>query len=585
MKFHICLLLVCFLPVAGWAQPYSVNWFKVAGGGGTSTGDVYIVSGTFGQAHAGGPMQGGGFSFNGGFWSYLSMQRASLSGTAPTITSQPHGIFITNGAGASLSAQLSGTSPIFYQWQKNGVNLIDGGTISGSTSPSLQFSGISQNDAGNYTLIAVSAFGSVTSSVATVLSQNVIITGQPNPASTNITIGNNISYSVSATGLPPLRYQWQRGCSPPYTIISNATNATFAISSAQLSDSDCYSVVVSNSVNVITSSVATLVVKLPNDDFANRTDLGYFDPFVTNTFSGTTLGATSEPNEPYIYYSCGDSVWFTWTAPNLGPEVSLTGANLLLLSGRGAGSFGIFTGSTLANLNSVYLNSPGIVGFSFPISAGTTYQIRVDEDSYDCNYAGGFTIGLSYGTGPGGGVVDLDPGAQGFSTFVGLSSVSIIGPTNMYSSDSRAYGVLAQYQSISGTYYITNYSTVWRTVAPSIISNGVFTAQSVTTNTPVTISADYFYSGLIHTTNITVIISNLPPPKLTVASLNPALKNFAFTLSGVAGRTNLIQMATNLAPPVAWSNVATNVFDTNGPLNFTNSTTNFQRLFYRAKQF
>src|ERR1022692_3885952 len=68
-------LLVCFfmlhasfcLPVL--ALTYSVSWFKVAGGGGTSTGSVYTVTGTFGQADADGPMQGGGYSVAGGFWS------------------------------------------------------------------------------------------------------------------------------------------------------------------------------------------------------------------------------------------------------------------------------------------------------------------------------------------------------------------------------------------------------------------------------------------------------------------------------------------------------------------------------------
>lgn len=51
-----------------WAQNYSVDWFKVAGGGGTSTGGGYSLSGTSGQPAAG-KLSGGNYSLESGFWS------------------------------------------------------------------------------------------------------------------------------------------------------------------------------------------------------------------------------------------------------------------------------------------------------------------------------------------------------------------------------------------------------------------------------------------------------------------------------------------------------------------------------------
>jgi hypothetical protein len=54
------------------AQTYSIDWYKIAGGGGTSTGAQYSVSGTIGQHDAGGPMTGGNFSLVGGFWSLVA---------------------------------------------------------------------------------------------------------------------------------------------------------------------------------------------------------------------------------------------------------------------------------------------------------------------------------------------------------------------------------------------------------------------------------------------------------------------------------------------------------------------------------
>jgi hypothetical protein len=56
------------------AQPYSVNWHKVSGGGGTSSNGQYAVSGTIGQHDAGGPMTGGNYSVTGGFWALYAVQ-------------------------------------------------------------------------------------------------------------------------------------------------------------------------------------------------------------------------------------------------------------------------------------------------------------------------------------------------------------------------------------------------------------------------------------------------------------------------------------------------------------------------------
>src|SRR5438045_1762891 len=69
--FSAPLLLLAFC-VHG--QPYSVDWFKVAGGGGASTNNQYSLSGTIGQHDAARPMTGGSYSVTGGFWSLLAVQ-------------------------------------------------------------------------------------------------------------------------------------------------------------------------------------------------------------------------------------------------------------------------------------------------------------------------------------------------------------------------------------------------------------------------------------------------------------------------------------------------------------------------------
>ena len=70
----LILLLGLLLPAFSHAQSYSIDWYKIAGGGGTSTGGVYSVSGTIGQHDAGGPMTGGNYSLTGGFWVLYAVQ-------------------------------------------------------------------------------------------------------------------------------------------------------------------------------------------------------------------------------------------------------------------------------------------------------------------------------------------------------------------------------------------------------------------------------------------------------------------------------------------------------------------------------
>jgi hypothetical protein len=70
------------IPSLGITQSYSIDWYKVAGGGGTSTGGTYQVSGTIGQPDASGAMTGGNYSLTGGFWALYAVQTPG----APTLT-------------------------------------------------------------------------------------------------------------------------------------------------------------------------------------------------------------------------------------------------------------------------------------------------------------------------------------------------------------------------------------------------------------------------------------------------------------------------------------------------------------------
>ena len=70
--FLLTAALCFFASVAARAQTYSIDWFTIDGGGGTSTGGVYSVSGTIGQPDAGPTLSGGNYTVDGGFWGLIA---------------------------------------------------------------------------------------------------------------------------------------------------------------------------------------------------------------------------------------------------------------------------------------------------------------------------------------------------------------------------------------------------------------------------------------------------------------------------------------------------------------------------------
>jgi len=105
------IILGTFLALISFAvsAQYSIDWFKVAGGGGTSTGGVYSVSGTIGQHDAGAPLTGGNYSLSGGFWALINVVQTP---GAPTL-------FISRGGNS-----------VTVSWQNvSGWNLIQSGNL------------------------------------------------------------------------------------------------------------------------------------------------------------------------------------------------------------------------------------------------------------------------------------------------------------------------------------------------------------------------------------------------------------------------------------------------------------------------
>lgn len=171
---------------------------------------------------------------------------------APSIVSQPTAISAADGAPAYFAVVASGTRPLRYQWQRNGVD------IPGAVYDFFFLPAVSAGDAGSYRVIVTNALGSATSTGATL---TVMAPTAPQittqPADTSASAGDSATFAVIASGSPAPSYQWRRNGSP----IAGATGAVYTTPVLTAADNGAtYSVVVTNSQGSATSREATLTV-------------------------------------------------------------------------------------------------------------------------------------------------------------------------------------------------------------------------------------------------------------------------------------------------------------------------------------
>jgi hypothetical protein len=114
--------------ISASAQQYSVSWSKISGGGGTSVGGNYSVSGTIGQPDASGAMTGGNYSVTGGFWSLIQVVQTP---GAPTLYISQSGNTVTvywqNVSGWNLVQSGNLTTPI-ASWPSSSSPTLTNGT-------------------------------------------------------------------------------------------------------------------------------------------------------------------------------------------------------------------------------------------------------------------------------------------------------------------------------------------------------------------------------------------------------------------------------------------------------------------------
>ncbi|POY34647.1 hypothetical protein C3K47_19215, partial [Solitalea longa] len=187
--------------------------------------------------------------------------------SAPAITAQPSNSSACLGGSTTFS--VTATNATGYQWQVNMgsgfVSVISGGAYTGVSTPTLTIQPSTFLDGAIYRCIVSGACSSATSNSATLTigSAPAIVSS---PANQTVNVGDNTSFSVSATG--PTGYQWQVDQGSGFSNVSDgapysgSSTATLNITGASGTlNGYSYRCVVSGSCSpVATSNSATLTV-------------------------------------------------------------------------------------------------------------------------------------------------------------------------------------------------------------------------------------------------------------------------------------------------------------------------------------
>ncbi len=180
--------------------------------------------------------------------------------STPVINVQP--IARTNNATttATFDVVASGLFAL-YQWRSNGVDLVDGGNVSGATTATLTLSNVLKADEAVYSVRVTNNAGFADSDGTSTLTViDPVITGQP--ASQAVSAGTNVTFNVTAVGTAPITYQWKKNGSnlSDDAKYSGTTTSSLTVSGIVTGDAGNYTVSITNSAGSADSSTAALTV-------------------------------------------------------------------------------------------------------------------------------------------------------------------------------------------------------------------------------------------------------------------------------------------------------------------------------------
>lgn len=195
----------------------------------------------------------------------------SALNSVPVIVSGPADITVAEGQAATFRVFAVGKSPLSYQWY------LEGQAITNATGSSYTVASAGTTNRGAYEVTITNSYGSTTSAQAFILLTPSIIS---QPTNVVASLGSNAVFRVTATGDPPLSYQWSYNG----TNINGATDSVLTLTQVQTTNIGTYAVQVANSNQVLSSIAVNLdmfpaITATPTNQIVARGDPASF--FVT----------------------------------------------------------------------------------------------------------------------------------------------------------------------------------------------------------------------------------------------------------------------------------------------------------------
>jgi hypothetical protein len=205
------------------------------------------------------------------------------------------------GIPVTLSVLANGQAPVTLQWYK-----APGTLLAGQNGTGLVFANPTLGDAGDYYAVvsnSVAPFTAQSPNITLTVLGNTPVTIDQQPTNEFVAELFPVTFTIAASGTPPIGYQWQRNGSP----IAGATNSAYGIAAvSQTNNGDGYTCVVSNRTtgpNVVVSAPATLTVQ-PNQAPPGQI---LYQPITgnRNNFTGTVGGLFTVGSTPVVVTHLG----------------------------------------------------------------------------------------------------------------------------------------------------------------------------------------------------------------------------------------------------------------------------------------
>jgi outer membrane protein assembly factor BamB len=248
----------------------------------------------------------------------------------PSIIKHPQNKNAEFGETVEFTVDVSGSKPFDYQWYK------DGKTIDGAKTETLALDNLTSEDAGIYSVRIKNAFGKAISRVAvlTVVLPLPIIAQQPQDKT--VSLGDNVEFSVNASGRKPFDYQWYKDGKT----IDGAKAETLALDNLTSEDAGIYSVRIKNAFGKAISRVAVLTVVLPHPVVTTQPISHTLNIGGSMTFSVAATGT-----EPLIYRWRRNGVF-------LGPSTENSTLTLKNVQPEQAGTYRVVVSNTAGEVMS-----------------------------------------------------------------------------------------------------------------------------------------------------------------------------------------------------------------------------------------